>query len=140
MNVFYRTFGSRSNPAFLMIHGYVRASFDYREIISRLQDDYFIVALDFPGYGFSDKPQDGYSYMVEDDAKLLDYFVREIVGLSQVHILTHSRGSSVGLALLGHHFGRRGEPVRDHLPLHLQYQHVPAPGQQLSRPVRPPGP
>ena len=36
--------------------------------------------------------------------------------------------------------GRRGEPVRDHLPLHLQYQHVPAPGQQQSRPVRPPGP
>ena len=111
VNVFYRTFGSRSNPALVMLHGgWPGGSFDYRQIISRLEDDYFIAALDFPGYGFSDKPQDGYSYMVEDDAKLVDHFVREVVGLSQFHILTHSRGSSVGLSLLGNHFDDEASP------------------------------
>ena len=94
-----------------MLHGgWPGGSFDYRQIISRLEDDYFIAALDFPGYGFSDKPQDGYSYMVEDDAKLVDHFVREVVGLSQFHLLTHSRGSSVGLSLLGNHFDDEASP------------------------------
>ena len=103
VNVFYRTFGSRSNPALVIFHGYPNSSFDFQQLIPLLEEDYFVAVLDFPGFGFSDKPQDGYSYMLEDDAKLVDYFVREIVGLSQVHILTHSRGGSVGLAFLGNY-------------------------------------
>jgi pimeloyl-ACP methyl ester carboxylesterase len=103
VNVFYRTFGNRSNPALVIFHGYYRHSFDFRELIPFLEEDYFIAILDFPGFGFSDKPQDGYSYMIADDAKLMDYFVREIVGLSQFQFLTHDRGGSVGFAFLGNY-------------------------------------
>ena len=60
MRIFYRTFGNRNNPALLMIHGYPRFSFDYRYLAERLQEDYFLCALDFPGFGFSGKPQDNY--------------------------------------------------------------------------------
>ena len=101
VDVFYRTFGDRSNPAILLVHGYPTSSFDFRELIGLLQDDYFLCTLDFPGFGFSDKPQDRYSYMLRDDAKLLDHFVREIVGLDSFHMVTHDRGVSVGLAFLG---------------------------------------
>ena len=103
VNVFYRTFGNRSNPALVIFHGYYRHSFDFRELIPFLEEDYFVAILDFPGFGFSDKPQDGYSYMIADDAKLMDYFVREIVGLSQFQFLTHDRGGSVGFAFLGNY-------------------------------------
>ena len=103
VNVFYRTFGDRSNPALVIFHGYYRHSFDFREFIPFLEEDYFVAILDFPGFGFSDKPQDGYSYMIEDDAKLMDYFVREIVGLSRFQFLTHDRGGSVGFAFLGNY-------------------------------------
>jgi pimeloyl-ACP methyl ester carboxylesterase len=103
VNVFYRTFGNPSNPALVILHGYPTSSFDFREMIGFLEEDYFVAVLDFPGFGFSDKPQDGYSYMLEDDAQLADYFVREIVGLSRFHLLTHDRGGSVGFALLGHY-------------------------------------
>ena len=103
VNVFYRTFGNRSNPALVIFHGYYRHSFDFREFIPFLEEDYFVAILDFPGFGFSDKPQDGYSYMIEDDAKLMDYFVREIVGLSRFQFLTHDRGGSVGFAFLGNY-------------------------------------
>ena len=103
VNVFYRTFGSRSNPALVIFHGYYRHSFDWREFIPFLEDDYFVAILDFPGFGFSDKPLDGYSYMIEDDAKLMDYFVREILGLSRFQFLTHDRGGSVGFAFLGNY-------------------------------------
>ena len=103
VNVFYRTFGNRSNPALVIFHGYYRHSFDFRLLIPFLEEDYFVAILDFPGFGFSDKPQDGYSYMIADDAKLMDYFVREIVGLSQFQFLTHDRGGSVGFAFLGNY-------------------------------------
>ena len=103
VNVFYRTFGNRSNPALVIFHGYYRHSFDWREFIPFLEDDYFVAILDFPGFGFSDKPLDGYSYMIADDAKLMDYFVREILGLSQFQFLTHDRGGSVGFAFLGNY-------------------------------------
>ena len=103
VNVFYRTFGNRSNPALVIFHGYYRHSFDFRLLIPFLEEDYFVAILDFPGFGFSDKPQDGYSYMIADDAMLMDYFVREIVGLSQFQFLTHDRGGSVGFAFLGNY-------------------------------------
>ncbi|MEE2963330.1 MAG: alpha/beta hydrolase [Acidobacteriota bacterium] len=106
VNVFYRTFGNRSNPALVLLHGYPTSSFDFREMISFLEEDYFVAVLDFPGFGFSDKPQDGYSYMLEDDAMLVDHFVREIVGLSRFHLLTHDRGGSVGFALLGNYLAQ----------------------------------
>ena len=106
VRVFYRTFGSRSNPALVIFHGYPTSSFDFREMIPYLEDDYFVALLDFPGFGFSDKPQDGYSYMLENDAKLADHFVREILGLSRFHLLTHDRGGSVGFAFLGNYLAR----------------------------------
>lgn len=70
VNVHYQTFGDPSNPQLLLVHGYPRSSFDYEEMVVYLQDDYYIATLDFPGFGFSDKPQTNYSYLLEDDARL----------------------------------------------------------------------
>lgn len=101
VKVFYRTFGDSTNPAVLMIHGFPRFSFDYRHLVALLQKDYFLCLLDFPGFGFSEKPQQGYSYMLKDDARLIDYYVREILGLTSFHMMAHDRGISVSLAFLG---------------------------------------
>ena len=103
VNVHYQTFGDPSNPQLLLVHGYPRSSFDYEEMVVFLQDDYYIATLDFPGFGFSDKPQTNYSYLLEDDARLLDHFVREIVEFEDFAMFTHDRGVSVGLAFLGHY-------------------------------------
>ena len=103
VDVHYRTFGEPSDPQLLLVHGYPRSSFDYEELIVHLQDDYYIATLDFPGFGFSEKPQSNYSYMLEDDARLLDFFLREIVQFDDFALFTHDRGVSVGLAFLGHY-------------------------------------
>ena len=103
VQVSYRTFGSRSNPALVMLHGFPTSSFDFREMIEFLEDDYFVATLDFPGFGFSEKPQGDYSYMLADDARLVDHYVREILGLTSFSLFTHDRGVSVGLAFLGNY-------------------------------------
>ena len=100
LNIFYRTFGSRENPAILMIHGFPTSSYDFKEIIDELKNDYFIAVIDTPGYGFSDKPKKGYKYSIFEDANLVDTLVRNIVKLDRFTLLTHDKGDSVGLALL----------------------------------------
>ncbi len=103
VDVFYRTFGDPDNPELLLIHGFPNSSFDYQALIPLLVDDYYIATLDFPGSGFSDKPLDGFSYMLEDNARLVDFFVREVVEFSDFAMFTHDRGVSIGLAFLGHY-------------------------------------
>lgn len=103
LSVFYQTFGDSDKPKILIVHGFPNSSFDFYKLIPLLEDDYYIAALDFPGSGFSDKPLDGFSYMLEDNARLLDYFVREIVEFDDFALFTHDRGVSIGLAFLGHY-------------------------------------
>ncbi len=100
VSVFYRTWGDETNPKLLLIHGFPNSSFDYYKLIPLLKDDYHIAALDFPGSGFSDKPLDGYNYMLAENAEIVDYFVREIVEFEDFALYTHDRGVSIGLAFL----------------------------------------
>ena len=100
VNVFYRTWGDESKPKLVLIHGFPNSSFDYYKMIPYLEDEYHIAALDFPGSGFSDKPLDGYNYML---AEIVDHFVREVVGFEDFALFTHDRGVSIGLAFLGNY-------------------------------------
>jgi pimeloyl-ACP methyl ester carboxylesterase len=100
LNIFHTCQGNPEDPAILLIHGYPTMSFDYAPLFHELKDDFYVCALDTPGYGFSDKPLDGYDYSIDDDARLVDEYIREIAGLREFALLTHNKGDSVGLALL----------------------------------------
>lgn len=100
LSIFHICQGNPENPAILMIHGYPTMSFDYAPLFNKLKNDFYVCALDTPGYGFSDKPQDGYDYSIDDDARLVDEYIREIASLDEFVLLTHDKGDSVGLALL----------------------------------------
>ncbi len=103
VNIFYRTWGDESNPKLVLIHGFPNSSFDYYKMIPFLEDEYHIVALDFPGSGFSDKPLDGYNYMLAENAEIVDHFVREVLEFEDFALFTHDRGVSIGLAFLGNY-------------------------------------
>ena len=103
VNIFYRTWGDETKPKLVLIHGFPNSSFDYHKMIPFLEDEYHIAALDFPGSGFSDKPLDGYNYMLAENAEIVDHFVREVVGFEDFALYTHDRGVSIGLAFLGNY-------------------------------------
>jgi pimeloyl-ACP methyl ester carboxylesterase len=117
LNIFHICHGVPENPAILMIHGYPTMSFDYAALFDEFKDEYYVCALDTPGYGFSDKPLGGYDYSIDDDARLVDEYIREIAGLNEFILLTHDKGDSVGLALLGIYQGYETKPytIRHHL-------------------------
>ena len=100
LNIFSVCMGNPQNPAVLLIHGYPTSSYDFSKLTQQLSSDYYVCALDTPGYGFSDKPQNGYHYSLFDDACLEDYFIREVAGLKDFTLVTHDKGDSAGLALL----------------------------------------
>jgi pimeloyl-ACP methyl ester carboxylesterase len=99
--VFSRRCGTPSAPALVLVHGFPTSSIDYFALASELSADFDIYLLDFPGYGLSDKPPEPYVYSLYDDARLLAYAITHVWGLTQYRMLTHDRGSSVGMIAVG---------------------------------------
>ena len=50
VTVFYREAGSPTAPVILLLHGFPTSSFQYRELIPRLADEYRVIAPDLPGF------------------------------------------------------------------------------------------
>lgn len=110
VQIFHVESGQPESPMLLVVHGFPTCSVDWFEIVDLLQDRYRVCALDFPGYGFSDKPH-GWGYSLARDAELLGFYVREILGAESVVVMGHDRGSSVAINYV------LAEPGVDHLVL-----------------------
>jgi len=96
VQVFHVELGDADAPPLVLVHGFPTSSLDWFEVAERLSDRYRVCAMDFPGYGFSDKPL-GWGYSLMRDAELLEHFVGEVLGLESMIMLAHDRGSSVAL-------------------------------------------
>lgn len=83
------------------MHGFPTASIDYFALAGELRSEFDIYLLDFPGYGLSEKPPEPYVYSLYDDARLLVHAITQVWKLSEYRMLTHDRGSSVGMIALG---------------------------------------
>jgi pimeloyl-ACP methyl ester carboxylesterase len=112
LSIFYTCQGSPDHPAILLIHGFPTSSFDFYRLVTALAPDYYLCALDTPGYGFSDKPNDAYEYSLFDDAALVDYFVRTKLARKTFTLLTHDKGDSVGLIFLQRYLEDHSYPAQ----------------------------
>ncbi len=100
VKVFTRRCGTRGAPALVCVHGFPTASIDYFAITRELGGEFEIFLLDFPGYGLSDKPPAPYVYSLYDDARLLIHAITNVWQLKEYTMLTHDRGTSVGMIAL----------------------------------------
>jgi pimeloyl-ACP methyl ester carboxylesterase len=71
VRVFHVELGHPDAPVLALVHGFPTCSIDWFEVAELLSARYRVCMLDFPGYGFSDKPR-GWSYSLGRDAELLD--------------------------------------------------------------------
>ena len=99
--MFSRRCGTPGAPALVLVHGFPTSSIDYFALAGELSSEFDIHLLDFPGYGLSDKPPEPYVYSLYDDARLLVYAITQVWKLTEYRMLTHDRGSSVGMITLG---------------------------------------
>jgi len=56
VELFSREAGMESDPTLLLLHGFPSSSHMYRELIPALEEEYHLVAPDYPGFGHSDDP------------------------------------------------------------------------------------
>eukprot|EP00271_Cylindrocystis_brebissonii_P001229 TRINITY_DN11555_c0_g1_i1.p1 TRINITY_DN11555_c0_g1~~TRINITY_DN11555_c0_g1_i1.p1 ORF type:complete len:417 (+),score=63.29 TRINITY_DN11555_c0_g1_i1:113-1363(+) len=65
---FYTEEGDATKKTVLLLHGLPSQCFSYRKVLPVLSDDFHVVAADWIGFGFSDKPQPkyGFNYTIEE--------------------------------------------------------------------------
>ena len=96
VEVFHVELGDPGAPVLLLVHGWPTSSIDWFDVAGRLSARFRVCALDFPGYGFSGKPQ-GWGYSLRRDAELLEFYLAEVIGAEAAVMVAHDRGDSVAL-------------------------------------------
>jgi pimeloyl-ACP methyl ester carboxylesterase len=96
VEIFHVELGDPGAPVLLLIHGWPTSSIDWFDVAGQLSARFRVCALDFPGYGFSDKPQ-GWGYSLRRDAELIEFYLAEVIGTETGVIVAHDRGDSVAL-------------------------------------------
>ena len=97
--IFYREAGGKDAPTIVLLHGFPSSSHMFRNLIPRLAGQYYVVAPDLPGFGFSDSPpRSEFQYTFENLANVITAFT-EKVGLKRFTIYIFDYGAPVGLRL-----------------------------------------
>ncbi|MFS0602019.1 alpha/beta fold hydrolase [Peribacillus frigoritolerans] len=103
INIFYREAGNTSNPTIILLHGFPSSSHMYRNLITKLMDEYHIIAPDYPGFGNSDQPgMDEFEYTFDNLAHLINDFVEKLK-LEKFSIYVHDYGAPVGFRIATKH-------------------------------------
>ncbi|WP_437949454.1 alpha/beta hydrolase [Sorangium sp. So ce296] len=112
--IFYREAGRPDRPALLLLHGFPSSSHEYRELLSLLSGRYRVVAPDYLGSGYSERPSPSeVTYTFDLLAEHITGFT-EALGLTRYVIYMHDFGGPVGLRVaLAHPERLRGLIVQN---------------------------
>lgn len=97
--IFYKMEGT--GVPLLLLHGFPTASWDWHLLWPALREQFQTIALDFVGFGFSDKPLP-YPYSIFDQADLVEELLADL-DIKTAHILAHDYGDTVAQELLFRH-------------------------------------
>ena len=95
IEIYYKTYGIPENPVLVLLHGYLESMEIWKDIASRLKDDFFLITPDIPGHGLSgvygdthdmDELADGIRALLDD------------LGIRQCHLVGHSMGGYITLS------------------------------------------
>jgi len=99
VTVFYREAGPADAPVVLLLHGFPTSSFQYRELVPRLADQYRVIAPDLPGFGFTEVPAArNYKYTFDALANTILAFT-DALHLKRYALYIFDYGAPTGLRL-----------------------------------------
>lgn len=99
IRIFYRSAGDPASPILLLLHGFPTSSFQFRDLMPRLADQYRVIAPDLPGFGFTEVPEKRkYKYSFEALARTMEAFT-DALGLSRYAMYVFDYGAPTGLRL-----------------------------------------
>lgn len=92
----YITAGSQKSQPLLLLHGWRSSAAAWHEVMSSLEKDFCVYALDLPGFGASSPPIRPYA--VADYANVVAHFI-EKMDLGGVSLVGHSVGGRIAIKL-----------------------------------------
>lgn len=81
----------------VMLHGNPTWSFLYRKVISQLTGEFRCIAVDYPGFGISERPS-GYGYTAAEHAQVIGKLVDEL-GLDGFIVVGQDWGGPIGMTV-----------------------------------------
>ncbi|MEM1113622.1 MAG: alpha/beta fold hydrolase [Pseudomonadota bacterium] len=99
--VHYRQAGNAEGPALLLLHQAPSHSAMYDKLMRELEDDFYLLAPDLPGFGASDplpRRSDDYGVSIADLAEVVHVFL-EGVAVERCFVFGHHTGAAVAAAL-----------------------------------------
>ena len=99
INIFYREAGDPSKQAVVLLHGFPSSSHQYREVLSALGDEFYVIAPDYPGFGYSEKPSiEEYVYSFDNLAATMTKFIEQRK-IENYFLMIHDYGAPVGFRI-----------------------------------------
>jgi pimeloyl-ACP methyl ester carboxylesterase len=99
LSIFYREAGRQDAPTLLLLHGLPSSSRMFQPLLTRLADDYHLVAPDYPGFGHSDwRHPAQFAYTFDNIASVMRDFTQAL-GLSRFTLYMQDYGGPVGFRM-----------------------------------------
>ena len=106
INIFYRTAGKQGKPTLVLFHGFPSASHMFRDLMPMLEDDFYMIAPDYPGFGQSDAPdRAAFSYTFDHIADIMEAFLDQI-GAERFYMYVFDYGAPIGFRIAARHPNR----------------------------------
>lgn len=100
LKIFYREAGPKDAPVILFLHGFPSSSTMFGTLFPLLSAHYHLIALDYPGFGYSDAPDPGgFAYTFDHLAAIVDSFTA-VMGLKQYSLYLQDYGGPIGFRLI----------------------------------------
>ncbi|HEV2815013.1 MAG TPA: alpha/beta hydrolase [Solirubrobacteraceae bacterium] len=96
--VFVRAEGPQGTPTMTFLHGFPTSSLDWASMFDRLRGDTRLIALDFLGFGDSDKPKP-HRYSLLEQADAVEAVWKHL-GVERTAVVAHDYGVSVAQEVL----------------------------------------
>jgi len=94
VRIHYQEAGEESAPPIILIHGFISSNLIWSHVLKPLADAGFrAIALDLPGYGYSDKPADAH-YTIDEQARAVIGLMDQL-GIEKALIAGASYGGAV---------------------------------------------
>lgn len=98
VRIHYQEAGDERAPVMILIHGFISATLVWNEVFLPLAESGFrVIAVDLPGYGYSDKPADGRYTIAAQAHAVLSLMDR--LGIEKATIVGASYGAAVAATI-----------------------------------------
>ncbi len=99
MKIFYRESGTVDKPTMILFHGFPSSSHMFRDLIPLLEDDFHLIAPDYPGFGQSDIPsRENFAYTFDNLANVIEKFINQL-GIDKFFMYVFDYGAPIGFRI-----------------------------------------